>query len=153
MKHIKLFESYAKKMVLIVGLPGSGKSQLTKQINDGSFVEFDDPEKREWDKELDSFGEPWAPIKKELSSGKNVIINSGDFTEPGGEDLISFFQNLGKSHNYSVRTIYFENNPEQCIKNLEGRNFRKMKKDMIYYASKNYKIPIGAETVPVYTPK
>jgi predicted kinase len=153
MKHLKLFENFKdskKKMVLIIGLPGSGKSHLMKNINDGSFIEFDDPEEIEFDEESNDFSKSWDKIKKVLLEGKNIIINSGDFIQPHGENLISFFQDLGKTYDYSIRTIYFENNPEQCIKNIEKRGFRMFDNDAMYYASKNYKIPVGAEIIQVY---
>jgi predicted kinase len=155
MKHIssfELFESTSKKMVLIVGLPGSGKSELTRKINsEKSYVEFDDPEEHPYDEDLDNFSENYYPqIEKALKKGLNVIINSGDFIQPHGQDLIQILEKMGKNLGYSVRKIYFENDPEQCLKNQNDRGYRIFTREEMYQASKSYKIPSDAEIVPVY---
>ena len=153
MRHIQtyhLFESTSRNMTLIVGLPGSGKSELTKRLNpQGTQVEFDDPDPFEWDSDSTA-DKPYAQIEDALEQGESLIINSGDFIMPHGKELLDTFKEMGERHGYTIRTIYFENDPEQCLKNQSERGYRSFTKEEMLQASKTYHIPPGAEIVPVY---
>jgi len=132
------------EVVWIHGLPGSGKTTLAKKWIDKGYVNFDD-----------SVSE--IPVISSLKSGKSVVISSPFF-----EDYFittrchnALKRELNKMNNVKVTEIWFENDPDQCMKNLQVREGERLSRffDIIPSFSKSYKIPKGAETVPVFRGK
>ena len=147
MRYLKTFEGLNKpKLIWIHGLPGSGKTHLMKDLNDGSFVVLDDTSSI-------------SDIKSELEQNNNIILASPYFDNY----LNSLFlgetklRTILKDYNYDVEEVWFENDLQMCIQNLKNRtehtiNTKQIIPDMKHF-SKDYKIPNGVKTIPVWSNK
>ncbi len=99
------------RAILIVGLPGSGKSYTLRKYD---LVDWDIHD------DLRNIGS----IEKSLLSGRNVVIADVNLCDINvREDAEAYLIRL----NTSVEWIFFENDPEQCRKNVE---FRKTQGDL-----------------------
>jgi hypothetical protein len=101
------------KVILIIGLPGSGKTykanELHKKLN-GIWVIKNDP------KSLDELL-PYMECKTNL-----IITDPNLCNSINREDAISFF----RSKDYMVELMFFEHNIEKCKRNLQYRNDNKV---------------------------
>lgn len=118
------------KLIIIVGLFGSGKTTLMNQIARGKNIrKFDD---------LTDFGKPIFHLYR------------------GGDCIITTFSilNVKDSHiinkiirdfvpNATIEWIWFENNPEQCKINIKKRKGPEMNKELegVDRFSPRYKVP------------
>lgn len=115
-----------KQATLLIGLPGSGKTYLGKNLT-GFFI--DDPKE-----------------KPELNHDKLVIADPNLCMENVRKKAISYLQESG----YEVSFIYFENDPKQCLKNVENRNDGRKVENTINILTKMYNIPKGITPLKVY---
>jgi uridine kinase len=96
-------------IILIVGLPGSGKSKLANQINLDNHNKFriiNDPK---------NFNE----IKKHID--ENLIITDPYLCfEKNRQQAEKLIKKLNP--NSKIEWIFFENNPKQCLINSNVRN-------------------------------
>jgi hypothetical protein len=110
MRHIKLFEEYTspKKTIIILGLPGSGKSHLAKKIQeenpDMDYKIYDD---FQFMKASENFGKE----NQIISDGMLMVLGLSDSTKKDIKDSGS-----------GLEIIYFENDPEKALSNIERRN-------------------------------
>lgn len=90
-------------LVVVIGLPGSGKSTLCKsRFKD--FIIFDDDYNNK-------------KIKKYLSEGKNVCVNHPDLCN------YKIYQNfVHQFQDTEIKTICFEKNIEECDYNRNWRD-------------------------------
>ena len=97
-------------IIILVGLPGSGKSRMAKQINidnGNKYKVIDDP------KSLENDIKPF--INKDL-----IITDPALCFESNREKAEEFFKEFAPDA--KIDWIYFENNPEQCLINADIRN-------------------------------
>ncbi len=87
----------------IAGLPGSGKSRLTKELQKQGYSRYDDIN-GDWPGAL-------PKARSEVQRGKNVVISDIMFCEEPWRKRLEI--ELG----VPVKWIFFENNPWQCAKN------------------------------------
>src|SRR4051812_2697359 len=118
------------KAVLIIGLPGSGKTYLAKErYVPVGYILIDDP------KEL-----------PELKVKGDVVVTDPHLCKKSIRDnCIKFFENLG----YSVECIYFENCETKCKKLIALRNDGRVIES---FQSFCYTIPSWIIPVPIYEP-
>jgi predicted kinase len=110
------------KIILLIGLPGSGQSTYGKSLIKENVYFFDEdlfkinniPENTK----LLIFAHPLFCIKEKLNQFKEKI-----FCE--------------------IEEVYFENNPEQCLKNTKNRDGKPCYSS-INYLTKQYVIPNNA---------
>ena len=135
----------SNNILFIVGLPGSGKSTLAKKINKdngGKYLIIDDPKNFETD------------IQSHLD--KDLIITDPQLCfENNRQKAVERIESINTD--VQIDWIYFENDPEACLLNVEVRNrsnrisFKPVKnvKTFIENFSKYYMIPFGATVVEV----
>lgn len=150
MKHIKLFEDYNNKYktIVILGLPGSGKSHLANKIlkenPDMNYVIYDDFEFRECIKKMGT---------------ENQISADGSLLERPGE--IARIKQTGESKGVDVEFMYFENDPEKSLHNAkrrwesgEGKSYQKtedMERSMVYMSMDYSRIlPKDVTPLPIW---
>ncbi len=128
-----------KTVTLIIGLPGSGKTHLGKELTEISGVFLDDPkDKQHVTQYLNKYdylviADPWLCLEKQREACVKLL------TTLCPEVIINY--------------IYFENDPASCEINLNRRKAqgdqRIVQKDLTMF-HQGYTIPLEAETKPVY---
>ena len=146
MNHLKKFESFnsenlQRKFIWIHGLPGSGKTHLSNEISkDQKFVILDD---------IGNISKVVSNLDKE----NNIILSSPYFDNYINLGLDLKLKSILKDYDYDIDEIWFENNPENCIKNIKNRTDHKIDSVSIIPEipnfSRNYIIPVGVKTIPV----
>lgn len=119
-------------IVLIAGLPGSGKTHLGISLQDAGYHFIDDLRSSE-----------------QIVYSDRLAIACVDFCDEGvrkkaEEDL----RNKFKSAN--IRWVFFENAPDKCRRNVELRNDGRHVLPTISALSRIYRIPSGSQFVPVW---
>ncbi len=127
--------SLEKQITIIIGLPGSGKSFLiNNEFNDPSYTIVDDPMK---------------PDDIPSTFEKHLVIADCRLCRP--KILESFYSMVEKKFgDVKVNKIYFENNPQQCLKNVEYRNDGRLVEPTIRHMTSVYNIPEGERIIPVF---
>lgn len=125
------------KVIFIAGLPGSGKTHLAKELAKNGYELFDDV---------------GAETAKEdvincMRDGKDCIVVDPHFCSLGARQAA---QKIAEKFSAEVEWIFFENNPELCLKNAKRRNDGRKVEDFIKSLSKVYSIPENEKSIPVY---
>jgi len=154
MNYIRIFEEFKNyETIVVIGLPGSGKSHLAKEIKDKY------PEKDFYIVEDAEYNKCAGMFKK-----NNMILADGYIID------ISYFNAIMRDftkENVEFSCYYFENNPEKCRINIESRKNHKIRAEVLIWElnshSKIYdeiiekikKSPllINIEEIPVFTKK
>ena len=148
-RRIKLFEEYTgkKKTIIILGLPGSGKSYLAKKIQEENpnmdYKIYDDYEFR---KAAENFG-----IENQIISDAMIMFSG--LTDSRKKEI----EDAGAE----LEIIYFENDPEKAFSNVIRRNKsgeseqhqKLISKLEVLDMSNRYKdtIPTDAKVIPIWT--
>jgi hypothetical protein len=151
-KWVKTFENFTeiKEIIWIHGLPGSGKTYKAKEIKN------ENPEKNY--KLLDDIGSIKL-IEEQMGKSNNIILSSPFFEEffPLGREFKKKLDILLEKYNYELIEYWFENDVEACFKNILSRKDHDINNDDVIgelpYLHKNYKIPQGANIIPVFKNK
>ena len=141
--YIKMKDS--NTIILIVGLPGSGKSHLANRINDdnnGKFTIIDDPK---------DFKEIEDIINTDL-----IITDPQLCFEKNRQNALKRIKSLNPD--CKIEWIFFKNDPEKCLVNTRIRDraaiisFKPIKKveSFIKNFSQYYTIPEGSFVVDVW---
>ncbi len=117
-----------KRAILIVGLPGSGKTFLGKRFETKGFYLIDDP------KDLSFLS---------LNKNKIVIADPHLCSEKNRTIAIDKLKKLG----YHVKALYFENRPDKCKKLIAYRNDGRI---INGFGSFHYVIPDKAVVISIY---
>ena len=138
---MKTFEQFITEMtnkpelILIIGLPGSGKTTLMNKLNkNNKYIEMDD-------------SLHVSEIQEHLDKKENMIVASGNFCQY--PSVVDEFEKAGEEAGYSVKKLYFENDPEKAYKNQEKRGYRIFDYKYFLRSAQHYKIPEGAEIIPI----
>lgn len=124
-----------KQITLLIGLPGSGKSDyISKNFTQGEYTVVDDPRKS---------------VDIPLVFDNHLIIADCHLCR---EQSMTGFKSFAEKNfpNIPINYIYFENNPEQCLKNAAFRNDGRIVEPTIRHMSKTYVIPEGITPIPVF---
>ena len=95
-------------------------------------------------------------VQAEMDKGNNIILSSPYFEKYIG--MMSLETRLRKAlegSDYELEEIWFENNPENCIKNINSRKDHNIKASIlapeVMALSTRYRIPEGSKVIPVWT--
>ena len=133
------------KITIIVGLPGSGKTTFAKTLVKENVVLFDDPGALQ-----KTFDEMMLYINQ--NKGDAIVTDIYCFNETTRKGVEEYLYSNGVS---KIDWIFFENDPESCIKNIKTRNeisgFEKyVSENRIKLMSREYTIPESSIVIPVY---
>ena len=115
--------------IIVVGLPGSGKSWLLEHFNIGGLQVYDDISKQK---------EKFFKVSLAFDYIRTlpiVLSDPGLCDEKNLAALIKMVENIG----YNTCVMYFENDPEKCYNNVEYRADGRIVKNYIKQLSKIYK--------------
>lgn len=130
------------EVTIIVGLPGSGKSYFGRRLSKELDIPFFD--------DCGTDENSWSAAVARIKSGGNCIVADPKLCSPNAFDsLLSKINEL--ISNYVLHVYYFSNEPEVCIKNLQGRDSRIVSSTFVRHLSSKYR-PIG-RTTPCYRKK
>jgi predicted kinase len=133
-----------ERIVLVVGLPGSGKSVFARQLAQAQgYIWLDDP----------SVGLSHEQLVQRLRA-LNASASGLAISDP----LLCYAHNREAAIEVlraccpqaQLEWVYFENDPEQCLANALARNASQEVRGFIAEASKVYAPPPSA--LPVYAP-
>lgn len=137
-----------RKIILLCGLPGSGKSFFGEEIfsyyrhREESAIFFDD------------MGIEYSlqDLVEAVNVGyENIII--ADVNLCRQEDRKHAIKRMSElAPDYMLEWIYFENDPIKCLKNVEYRDDGRKVKEAIREFSKRYVIPEGVEPKKIWQP-
>jgi hypothetical protein len=126
-----------KKIVMVIGLPGSGKTEYVKQNQAANTVVIDDPKKIgdlhiSYDKSLDTL----VIVDHNLCDKKVRDIAKAMLTDYYGDVTFEY--------------AFFENDPEQCIINDRLRGRDNLATTLIRKFAEIYDVPENAKIIPVW---
>jgi predicted kinase len=132
-----------ERIILVVGLPGSGKSVFAKELALGlGYVWIDDPS---------------VSFSHEQLVGRLAALNDRAKGLSISDPLLCYPHNRQAAAELlqqccpqaTLEWVYFENDPERCLANSKARSGPKTVDQFIKEASKVYRPPQLA--VPVYS--
>lgn len=129
-------------IIIIVGLPGSGKSHLGKAVSQNRTIPFYD--------DCITEVEIWEQVEACLRNNNDCVLADPGFCISKYRDqLVEKISDLNKD---AILTwIYFDNDPEVCIQNLKNRSDgRIVSETFARQFSKWYTIPKNTATLPCY---
>lgn len=116
------------KITLIVGLPGSGKTTLGKQLeSQGSYF-------------IDDISISGIDVLQEAIKVHDHVVVADIFLcrEKERQRAIRFLKDC------EIEWVFFENDPIKCLANVKQRNDGRKVEGMVQQLSKEYIIPDGA---------
>ena len=132
------------KIILFVGLPGSGKTTLAQSMMDNNSFLIDDP-----NRDTEIFNKAIGSNKEKILVCDPLLIKSSRIT------VERFFEKKFKGAT-TFEWIYFENNPEAAWNNHLKRNEtdpRDISHSFFMNLSKLYIIPNGVIPLKIYQGK
>lgn len=150
------------RIVLLVGIEGSGKSGYAAELRRDlePCVALSDVLRSHWNDPLTASAD-FPALRAALDRGDSCILDDVVWCEPTRlDDACRELRKLAPDHGLEV--VYFENDPEQCARNLAARGTadprRSVAQDLHWMRSRaaRYQIPVplpsDARRRPVYRP-
>lgn len=128
------------KIYCLAGLPGSGKTYLGMKISEKeNAILIDDISSTDH-------------LAKVLEENRNIVIADPHFCNSKIRNIAELF--IKKHSSYAeIIWIYFENNPQKCLNNVEYRNDGRKVKIDINILSKIYLIPKDIKPLSIWQSK
>ena len=145
-------------VTILIGLPGSGKSEYLKSAHQRGEPTFDDFHANAIENShAFENSRQRDPLKAALAAGKDCRVSDIAFCNAAHlrsviAGIIALGCELGTP--VTVELLYFANDPLACKDNVQRRNRDSLPKElaMIEALTTLYVIPPGARTLPVWTP-
>ena len=121
----------SKKVIFYVGLPGSGKTYHAKKAAKKlkGFL-------------IDDINSSFQ-MKTALEDHDTIIITSPKLCHKADREFgIKIIKEI--SEDIEIEWIYFENDPEKCLRNIAFRNDGRLVENYIQYLTKIYRPPENA---------
>lgn len=135
------------KIIVVIGLPGSGKSFYCKELNLDFHGVIVDDNLVDSNKDI---------IINLIKDGRDFIYTDAMLCVPTVFNLFKTFIDSVKDEQgiKEIQYIYFENDPERCLINAASptRQYKKVE-NFIRQISKEYIIPEGVKPLKVYRAK
>lgn len=143
-----------RKLIFIIGLPGSGKTYLIEnEYSSPEWICYDDYRANSIENNGEFTKSRHYPflIYELVKGNKNIIISDIAFCD----NLI--LEDAKKNINYwktnfsidiTIECIYFENNPDQCIKNINKNKEKRI--EMVKSFKDKYCIPEGVNVKKIW---
>lgn len=128
-----------QNIIVIVGLPGSGKTTLANKIKEVNkdYIIIDDPKNFSID------------IEPHIVNGQNIILVDPNLCFDKNRDrLVELIKKLNP--NIKIDWIFFENNPTKCLNNIHLRSDNKNVKSFIKQFSKFYRMPENSNVFEIW---
>lgn len=131
------------KVFAIVGLPGSGKTTLAKKLAlEKDALLFDDigfeSQRSQFEACL-------------LENSKNIVVVDVYFCLAAVRKLaLETITSLNSA--VEIEWIYFENNYDACLKNIQNRNDGRNVKPTLERLTQKYQIPEWVKAIPIFQP-
>lgn len=120
-----------KEIILIIGLPGSGKSYFLENEIPSTYFKVDDPNTLKEKYDFKKVNADLIAVADPLLSRKEVL-----------ENAIKYFNDIFPEH--EIKKVYFENNLEKCLNNIKHRDDGRDIRATLNNLSKIYQPPEDA---------
>lgn len=146
------------KVILVAGLPASGKSEYVRKLVDETGAEPLDDFKASAirDNPHFDFSRHYKRLIAGLNAGRTFLVTDVDFcSTQSRKQADEFVRQFAPDAEIEWR--FFENDPEQCKRNAKTRaevTLRDLKREieLIEHYCPLYRIPPGSTTLPVWRP-
>ncbi|MFA4930400.1 MAG: hypothetical protein WC570_00835 [Patescibacteria group bacterium] len=117
-----------RKILFIVGLPGSGKTSIVNELSSQGYSVFDDYKAGAVnDDSAFNMSQHYSSLMKQLEEGKDCAILDIDFCrEEARQEAVTNIQNAFNNE-IEVDWIFFENEPYICVENVVNRHIESNK--------------------------
>jgi RNase adaptor protein for sRNA GlmZ degradation len=141
------------ELILIAGLPGSGKTMHMKTMRDEGWTVYDDFKANAYnDSSVFWHSRHFDSLIGTLLEGQKCVVADIDFCKDGSRDeaesaIKTQFPNI------ALKWVFFANNVEACRANIARRASHSIKENLRALATYQalYRIPSGAHILPVWT--
>ena len=144
------------KVIIIIGMPGSGKSEYIRTLVHNTTCFYDDYHGDAID-DSSCFEKSrhYESLKNALANGKDCLIADIAYCyENRLNEAKLGIDKIGDDLNLEIEIDcqYFENDAIACRKNVRQRNREQMEEELNNIEEMNsvYKIPLGAHTLPIW---
>ena len=141
-------------IVLLGGLPGSGKTSYARTLAEHGWRLFDDFQKRAYnDSAAFRDSRHFPELLEAIRKGTRCIV--ADIRVVHAEYRADAQRTLRRElGDVAIEVCLFANDPAQCAQNIRNAPERRMEKRLegIVFWSKHYSCPPGARVIPVWRP-
>lgn len=124
------------KVTLLVGLPGCGKTFLGSELAKNGALFIDD---------ISIQG--LSPLRQAMYGESDVVVADTFLCRENERKLAASWLKL---FGCEIEWVFFENNPEKCLRNVEQRADGRKVEELIGVLTKEYKIPEGVVPRVIY---
>jgi predicted kinase len=144
------------KVTIVVGMPGSGKSEYLKPAKKRGEPIFDDFHGDAIGSSPDFLNSKHhQSLKDALAGGKDCVIADIDYCYEGRlNEAKSGIEKIGKELGIKidVETVYFENDPAACEANVRRRHRDQMEEEIANIKKRTGVYKPGTPRIPVWKP-
>ncbi len=148
-------EASGATVLLLGGLPGSGKSPFSEELESRGWVRFDDFQK-DAPGDSDQFRNAarFDELVHAIAAGRRCVVTDIRFIHAEYREAALRTLQVADGRP-SVVLRLFEKNPEQCSRNVGQATDRDTKRRLqnIEFWTQHYSLPSGQDAIPVLRPR